>query len=107
MALHTQHEFVGSIDRYSYDWQLISKNGWAQLDTPEDAHYLGYWGNPSKLAIVAYVEGDQYITKCDTREEWEAEILNLGTMYGSVRADAGWNNPELQAEFSFLEVTNA
>lgn len=34
-------------DRYKYDFRLCtSANGWAQLDTKQDASYFGNWINP-------------------------------------------------------------
>jgi len=68
------HEFCPS-DRYRYDFGLCSsKNGFAQIDTWQDASYFGTWANPEKLIIFAYVEGDCYTTKCDTVGEFVSEI---------------------------------
>ena len=104
MGIKTEHQLLSGMDRYTYDWQLTSKKGWAQLDTPEDASYLGHWANPDRLMVVAFVEGDEYVTTCDTREEWEQTIREIGECYGSVKADAGFNNPKLQAQFNFLDT---
>ena len=46
-------------DRYVYDFGLCSyENGWAQVDTAQDASYFGTWANPTRLMIFSYCEGD-------------------------------------------------
>ena len=68
------HEFLPA-DRYAYDFGPCSiKNGFAQVDTEQDASYYGTWANAERLIIVAYVEGDVYTTKCDTPEEFSSEL---------------------------------
>lgn len=47
------------IDRYLFDFKACTpKNGWAQIDTKQDASYFGTWANPSKRQVVSYCEGD-------------------------------------------------
>ena len=42
----------GPGDRYVYDFGLCSyENGWAQVDTAQDASYFGTWANPTRLMI--------------------------------------------------------
>ena len=65
-------------DRYRYDFGLCSdSNGFAQIDTWQDASYYGTWANPEKLIIFNYCEGDTCLTKCETAEEFRAEIYAL------------------------------
>lgn len=46
-------------DRYEFDFNRCkSSDGWAQVDTEQDASYFGTWANPFQLRIVTYVEGD-------------------------------------------------
>jgi len=65
-------------DRYVYDFGLCSsKNGFAQIDTSQDASYFGTWANPEKLIIFNYCEGDCFTTECHTAEEFVREILSI------------------------------
>lgn len=62
-------------DRYVYDFGICSaKNGFAQIDTWQDASYYGTWANPEKLVVFSYCEGDCCTTKCDNVQEFVAEI---------------------------------
>ena len=39
-------EFKSDLGRYYFDGQACrSENGWAQVDTDQDAHYFGTWAN--------------------------------------------------------------
>ena len=65
-------------DRYIYDFKLCStKDGWAQIDTSQDAHYYGTWANPEKLVVISYCEGDVTTNTADTPEEFVAEIRQI------------------------------
>ena len=71
------HDFEPA-DRYTYDFGLCSsKNGFAQVDTGQDASYFGTWANPEKLIIFNYCEGDCYTTICDSVDEFRAEIAEI------------------------------
>lgn len=62
-------------DRYLYDLQLCTpKNGWAQLDTNQDASYYGNWVNPILLQLVSYCEGDICHIECDSETEFVNEL---------------------------------
>lgn len=68
--------------RYTFDMGLCSvKNGYAQVDSGQDAWYYGTWANPTERKIVCYCEGDIDITECDTDEEF----------YGAMRRLVEWN----------------
>ncbi len=65
-------------DRYKYDFNLCTyANGWAQLDTSQDASYFGKWINPSTRQILTYCEGDVTVTTVDTDEELVAEVAEI------------------------------
>ena len=65
-------------DRYVYDFGICSsKNGFAQVDTDQDASYYGTWASPKKLAIVCYCEGDVTTTICDNTDEFVSQIEEL------------------------------
>lgn len=67
-------------DRHLYDFGLCSaKNGFAQVDTGQDAWYYGNWANPFKLIIFSYAEGDCITTICDTEEEFATELRKIKT----------------------------
>ena len=62
-------------DRYVYDWGACSyKNGYAQVDTDQDAPYFGTWANPATLTIVNYCEGDVTIQEAADTAEFAAAI---------------------------------
>jgi len=68
-------EFYSMTDRYAYDFGKCSyKNGFAQVDTSQDASYYGTWANPETLIIVSYCEGDVTIKTADTVEEFVEEL---------------------------------
>ena len=80
--------------RYVYDFGLCSsKNGFAQLDTGDDAECYGNWANPEKRIIFSYVEGDCTMTECDTDAEFVAEIRRSQAWHkentGKFAVDAG------------------
>ena len=61
------HEFCPG-DRYTYDFGLCSfENGWAQIDTAQDASYFGTWANPTRLMIFSYCEGDTTLKEAASR----------------------------------------
>lgn len=65
-------------DRYRYDFGLCSyANGWAQVDTAQDACYFGTWANPTKLMIFSYCEGDTTLKEAETPEEFAAEQRDI------------------------------
>lgn len=77
MSITIQRSFE-STERYAFDFGACSyKNGWAQVDTKQDAPYYGTWTNPTTFKIFSYCEGDCTITNCDTPEEYCAEVRRL------------------------------
>lgn len=52
-------EFLMNADRYQFDFgECSASNGFAQIDTTEDAWYYGTWANPYDFTFVSYAEGD-------------------------------------------------
>lgn len=46
-------------ERYDFDFgECSSMNGFAQIDTNQDASYYGNWINPAERKIVTFAEGD-------------------------------------------------
>lgn len=82
-------------DRYLYDFGACSyANGFAQIDTAQDAAYFGTWANPTTLVIFTYCEGDTTHQQCDSIEEFVAELRridswNIENGLGPARVDPG------------------
>ena len=99
--MQKHHEFCPA-DRYRYDFGLCSPvNGFAQLDTSEDAWYYGNWANPEKLVLFSYCEGDCYTTICENEDEFRQEMervkqwhLDQGSTFG---VDPGLNQERIDA----------
>lgn len=76
-------EFL-STSRYTYDSGMCSsRNGFAQIDTWQDASYYGIWANPEKFIIFSYCEGDCSTTECENVEEFIAEINSIRQWAGA------------------------
>uniref|UniRef100_A0A6M3LZ53 Uncharacterized protein n=1 Tax=viral metagenome TaxID=1070528 RepID=A0A6M3LZ53_9ZZZZ len=98
--MEKKHEFCPA-DRYRYDFGICSStNGFAQIDTWQDASYFGTWANPEKLVIFSYVEGDCYTTKCDTVKEFIDEIHAIKKWNDESGGDRGFKgiDPGLRPE---------
>ena len=79
--MRVQTSFANT-DRYVFDFKLCkAKDGYAQLDTTEDAHYFGNWVNFKKFEIVSYCEGDITVTNCDNKEEFIKELKRTVDFY--------------------------
>lgn len=75
--MKTIREFAPA-DRYVYDFGACSiKNGFAQVDTEQDASYYGTWANPSRLVIVCYCEGDVTTQIAASPAEFAAALRTL------------------------------
>lgn len=99
-------------NRYKYDSGLCSfANGFAQLDTGQDASYFGIWANPKHLTVVTYCEGDVTIAKTADPREFadhirEAKAFYDRAGYGLSGIDPGWpgtiNGDLLKRQFEVL-----
>jgi hypothetical protein len=101
--MKTIREFVPA-DRYVYDFgPCSSKNGFAQIDTKQDASYFGTWCSPSKRAVVSYCEGDVTTQICASDEEFVGLLREIARWndeqgHGPARIDPGFA-PELKEAF--------
>lgn len=106
MSINTTHEFCPA-DRYIYDFGICStKNGFAQIDTEQDASYYGNWCNPFKRVAFSYVEGDCYTTVCDTDEDFVTHLRSIAKWntdqgFEPIFLDPGFNE-ELKAKLAEL-----
>ena len=98
-------------DRYLYDFGLCSyENGWAQVDTAQDASYFGTWANPTRLMIFNYCDGDTTLKEPASPEEFatglrEIDVWNRTRGYGPARIDSGFN-PAMKAAFEGLGLAD-
>ena len=75
--METTREFHPA-DRYLYDFGICSiKNGFAQVDTSQDASYFGTWADPIRLIIFSYLEGDCITQTFQRQEDFAREIRNI------------------------------
>ena len=104
--MKTTRSFDGMTDRYKFDFGAYShKNGYAQVDTSQDASYYGTWTNPFKLVLFTYCEGDMTLQEAETVEEYVEMILNFKAWadgFGAFKGiDAGMNNGTIER---FIEL---
>lgn len=90
-------------DRYQFDsGECSAANGYAQIDTGQDAWYFGQWANPHDLKIVAYVEGDVIRQTADTPEEFVEAIEQIRNFHNTYDRFIGIDcmlADSIQAEF--------
>jgi hypothetical protein len=104
--MKTEQTFM-SADRYVFDFGRCSyKNGFAQIDTAQDASYFGNWCSPTERVIVSYVEGDVTVQTADTDAEFVAALRDMAAWndangYGPTKIDA-FCNAEMTARFEAL-----
>lgn len=97
--------------RYAYDTGECSQsNGFAQLDTGQDASYYGTWANPTTFTIVNFCEGDLYRTTCDTPEEFVRgirEIYEWNVARGWVQEGKGFIDPGYPTDWAVNPIYKA
>jgi hypothetical protein len=70
-----KEQFFKPGNRYEYDFSRCTpKDGWAQLDTSQDAEYFGNWVNPLQFELMSYCEGDVTHTRCDNEEDFKTTL---------------------------------
>ena len=90
-------------DRYSFDFgPCTTANGFAQIDTRQDASYFGTWSAPAKRTIVNFCEGDVTTTVCETDAEFVQQLRELAEWnaergYGPMKIDDGFDDGLRQA----------
>lgn len=88
----TETGFYMNADRYRWDCgECSSKNGFAQLDTSQDAPYYGAWANPTSRIFIEYCEGDFTKTTHETDEEFIETIREFCQTDRFRGIDPGWN----------------
>lgn len=98
-------------DRYAFDFGPCSyANGFAQIDTAQDASYFGTWASPAARKIVSYAEGDVTIHEAESDEEFAAAVRqidewNVQHGYGNARIDPGFD-PAMRAAFEAVGLAD-
>ena len=101
--MKTIRDFRPMSDRYTFDCGPCSTaNGFAQIDTRQDASYYGGWCSPTARTIVNFSEGDLTTTVCETDEEFVAQLResarwNDEAGYGPMKIDPGCDEGLRQA----------
>lgn len=73
----TTERFHKPSERYEYDFQRCTpKDGWAQLDTSQDASYYGNWVNPLTFELMSYCEGDVTHIRCANEAEFKIALAD-------------------------------
>ncbi len=76
--MKTTRNFEMCSNRYKYDFGLLTAgNGWAQVDTEQDASYFGTWANPFDLKVFSFTEGDTCLREAENKAEFKAEMLKI------------------------------
>ena len=80
--MKTTRGFESECDRYVFDCGLCkAADGWAQIDSEQDAWYFGQWTQPATLRIFTYCEGDTILLEAESPEEYTAEIRRLAAWH--------------------------
>lgn len=104
--MKTEKDFIEA-DRYLFDFYYCStQEGYAQVDTNQDAAYCGTWTNPFKRTIFSYCEGDTCLKTAENDDEYVKELLdikewNFEDGYAFKGIDPGFNK-ELKDKFVSL-----
>jgi hypothetical protein len=93
-------------DRYRFDFKrCTASNGWAQIDSKQDAPYYGQWANPITCELASYCEGDVTHTKCADEAEFIAALgacLSWNKERGYLLGIDGMCRPEIIEAFQRL-----
>lgn len=97
------HNHNSDFNRYSFDFGCCSPSeGWAQIDTEQDASYYGVWAHPIEMKVFSFVEGDITLKEAETLEEFVAELRSIESFEVSqgrkpARIDPGLNEDRIRA----------
>lgn len=77
-----ERDFIMNGERYDFDWGKCSPgNGYAQVDTSQDAPYFGTWTNPFEFTTVQYCEGDVTTYIAENQKEYIKYLRDLKNAY--------------------------
>ena len=90
-------DFKPMSDRYGFDFGPCSNaNGFAQIDTRQDASYYGTWCSPAARTIVNFCEGDVTTTVCETDAEFADQPPRIGQVARRTRLWPHEYRPRIQ-----------
>ena len=98
-------------DRYSFDCGACSyANGFAQIDTRQDAPWYGSWVSVRARTIINFCEGDVTTTVCETDFDLVEQLRELARWndeagYGPMKIDPGMGD-DLRQAFEKLGVAD-
>ena len=111
LPMKITRDFRPLSDRYSFDTGPCSyAKGFAQIDTKQDAPWLGSWAAPNRPTIVSFCQGDVTTTVCETDEEFVGQLREMARWndeagYGPMKIDAV-SDDELRQAFETLGLAD-
>jgi hypothetical protein len=74
--------FIQDGNRYIFDNGACHfKQGYAQVDTGQEAWYYGLWANAKNFKIVCYAEGDLTVEEYENAEEFATAFREMAERY--------------------------
>ena len=106
-----ERDFMENGSRYYFDFgECSASNGFAQIDTHQDAAYFGMWTNPYDFVVVSYIEGDINRDTASNAEEYTAYLRKLHAAYekmeNPIRGIDPMLNDDLRDRFVELGLTD-
>jgi len=102
--------FMPNGERYLFDFEVCkSEDGWAQVDTTQDASYYGNWFNPITREFRTYAEGDTAHHTFDNDEEmitWLREFVKWNRDSGYWRGIDTMMRPDIELKFDELGIND-
>jgi len=107
--MRTVRDFVQT-DRYCFDFGGCNyRDGWAQVDTDQDAWYYGQWANPFKLEFFSYTEGDTVRIICENEKEfvdYVRSVYKWSIDHGVVWHGIDWFTEDIKKEFEKMGLSD-
>lgn len=102
-----ERDFMANGNRYHFDFgECSANNGFAQVDTTQDASYFGIWTNPYDFITVSYIEGDINRDTASNAEEYIAFLRKLHAAYEKMETPIRGIDPMLNYDLRdrFVEL---
>lgn len=109
--MRQERDFMANGDRYHFDFgECTASNGFAQVDTSQDASYFGIWTNPFDFITISFIEGDIIRDIAENAEEYAAFLRKMRASYEEMETPIIGIDPmlndELEQRFKELELTD-
>ena len=104
--MRIEKEFCGPYrERYHFDTnEFTTENGFAQVNTPEDAPYYGMWTNPFMMTIATFIEGDMSYCFAESAEEYCLILRGIEERHNHEMFIDTMHNNELTQRFIELHM---